>query len=283
LTNAVFRPTDFYRSTSGAFHGQWRAKGRLKDALFDAMLALEWKRLRNVMRTAPPRRVLISGVEIPERKEQLLKVFERMSDSRHQVVTKAVPCLAGKGKFQNLNAGLNGEDLEPFDWMVLVDDDVEFPDDFLDKFLYLSEAADLHICMPAHRFRSYQTFELTARHWGGLVRVTQYVESGPITAFRRSMFRHILPFPELKWAWGTNIGWGESARKMGYRIGIVDGTPIRHLRPVGGSYDVRLATEEAEAFLAAEGIARPRTEILSTVETLSGADIRAQMRDKHAA
>ena len=282
MTNKDSRPTDFYRSTSGAFHGQWRAKGRLKDALFDAMLALEWQRLGRALQTVPAGKVLISGVEIADRKEQLHTVFERMSNSRHQVTSRAVPCLQGKGKFQNLNAGLRDLNLDHFDWMVLVDDDVEFPAGFLDKFLYLSEAADLHICMPAHRFRSYQTFRLTARHWG-MARITQYVESGPITAFRRTMFPHIFPFPELKWAWGTNIGWGESARKMGYCIGIVDGTPIRHLRPVGGSYDVRLATEEAEAFLAAEGIARPRREILSTVKTLSGADIRAQMRGKHAA
>jgi hypothetical protein len=283
LTNEVSRPTDFYRSDSGAFHGQWRAKGRLKDALFDARLALEWRRLGRTMQTFPARTVLISGVEIPERKNELLAVFERMSSSRHHVTTRAVPCAPGKGKFQNLNEGLRGLDLEQFDWMVLVDDDVELPNDFLDKFLYLSEAADLHICMPAHRFRSNQTFQLTARHWGGMVRITQYVESGPITAFRRSMYRHILPFPELKWAWGTNIGWGESALKMGYRIGIVDGTPIRHVRPVGKSYDVRLATEEAEAFLAAEGIVRPRREILSTVKTLSGADILTEMRGRHAA
>jgi len=283
LKNKASRPTDFYRSTSGAFHGQWRAKGRLKDALFDAKLALEWKRLRRVVRTVPVRRVLISGVAIPERTEQLHSVFDRMSNSQHHVTTKAVPCLQGKGKFQNLNAGLRDLDLDHFDWMVLVDDDVEFPDGFLDKFLYLSEVANLHICMPAHRFRSYQTFRLTARHWGGMVRITQYVESGPITAFSRTMFPHIFPFPELKWAWGTNIGWGESARRMGYCIGIVDGTPIQHLRPVGGSYDVRLATEEAEAFLAAEGIARSRQEILSTVKTLSGADIRAQMRARRAA
>lgn len=247
------------------------------------MLALEWRRLRDAMQTAPSRRVLISGVEIPERKDQLLAVFERMSNSRHDVTTRAVPLLLEKGKFQNVNAQLRYLNLDSFDWMVLVDDDVELPDNFLDRFLYLSEAADLHICMPAHRFRSYQTFRLTARHWGGMVRITRYVESGPITAFRRSMFPHIFPFPELKWAWGTNIGWSESARKLDYRIGIVDGTPIRHLRPVGGSYDIRLATEEAEAFLAAEGIARPRHEILSTVKTMSGAEIRAKMRDRHAA
>jgi hypothetical protein len=55
------------------------------------------------------------------------------------------------------------------------------------------------------------------------------------------------------------------------------------VRPVGRSYDVRLATEEAEAFLAAEGIIRPRREILSTVKTLSGADILTEMHGRHAA
>lgn len=276
-------PTDFFRSTSGAYHGEWRMKGRLKDALFDARLALEWRGLSRSLQTMPARKVLIAGVEIPDRREQLQSVFEQMSNSRHHVVAKALPLVEGKGKFQNVNAGLWGLDLEQFDWVVLIDDDIEVPPDFLDRFLYLSEASDLQICMPAHRFRSNQTFRLTGRHWGCLVRLTHFVESGPITAFRRPLFRHIFPFPELKWAWGTDIGWSELARDMGYRIGIVDGTPIRHVRPVGSAYNVSLATAEAEAFLADEGIARPRSEILSTLKVLSGSDIRSEMHGTRAA
>ena len=275
--------TDFYRSVSGAFHGQWRAKGRLKDALFDARVALEWRRLSGAITTIPSRSVLIAGVEVPERSADLHSVFRQMSQSRHHVITKALPLVRGKGKFQNINTGLRDLNLQQFDWIVLVDDDVELPADFLDKFLYLSEATDLHICMPAHRFRSNQTFRLTARHWRGMVRITHFVESGPITAFRRSMFEHTFPFPELTWAWGTDIAWSELALEMGLRIGIVDGTPIRHVRPVGNSYNITHATEEAEAFLAAKRIDRPRRDILFTVQTLSGANVLAEARNRIAA
>ena len=225
------------------------------------------------VKSSPARRVLIAGVEVDARKDSLHEVLSKLSESRHSVTAKPVPCHEGKGKFQNINAGLLDLDLEQFDWIILVDDDVECPEYFLDRFLYLAEAADLNICMPAHKFRSNQTFQLTVRHWASMVRTTHFVESGPITAFKRPIFRHIFPFPELKWAWGTDIDWSESARRLGYRIGVIDGTSIRHLRPVGGSYQIQFAIEEAERFLAARGITRRRKDILTTVQTLTSSGI----------
>ncbi|HEY1987103.1 MAG TPA: hypothetical protein VGG85_16935 [Terracidiphilus sp.] len=272
--------TDFFRSETGHFHGQWRLKGRIKDILFDARLRWEWMGLLagGRMNEAPARNILIAAVEVPSRKADLKQVMQKLSRTRHKVTTIYAPCSTGKGKFQNINDGLRDVDLSPFDWMILVDDDIAFDEGFLDRFIYLAEATSLQVCMPAHKFRSNQTFNLTVRHWASLVRFTCFVESGPVTAFRKPMFPHVFPFPELKWAWGTDIAWSETARELGLSIGIVDGTPVRHLRPVGGSYDVRLATDEAEAFLAARNISRSRDDILQTVKTMSGADVLSAAR-----
>jgi hypothetical protein len=273
--------TDFFQSQTGHFHGQWRAKGRIKDLVFDARLAWDWVALGAAGRRedVPVRNILLAGVEVPSRQRDLQEVMRKLSNTRHNVTTICAPLLPGKGKFQNMNKGLGKVDLGAFEWLILVDDDITFPEDFLDKFIYLAEMTNLQICMPAHKFRSNQTFDLTVRHWASMVRLTHFVESGPLTAFRRPMFSYIFPFPELKWAWGTDIAWSETARNLGFSLGIVDGTPIRHLRPVGGSYDVRLATDEAETFLAQRNITRSRDDILKTVKSISGAKVRLSGRD----
>lgn len=264
--------TDFFRSDSGHFHGQWRAKGRVKDILYDARLAVDWSYLQasGRMKHLPARRILVVGVEIPARRQDLIEVIAKLSRTRHIVTGLSVPCGEGLGKFQNLNRGLRDIDLAAYDWVIVVDDDIAFGEGFLDRFIYLAEITDLRICMPAHMFRSNQTFRLTSRQWGSMVRLTNFVESGPLTAFRQPMFAQIFPFPELQWAWGTDIAWSEAARRLGLRIGVLDGTPIRHLRPVGGSYDIRLATDEAEAYLTGLEITRQREDILKTVKTISG-------------
>jgi hypothetical protein len=49
--------------------------------------------------------------------------------------------------------------------------------------------------------------------------------------------------------WGLDAHWGAVAAERGWRIGVVDATPVRHLRPVAGDYPRDAAVAEAEAFL----------------------------------
>ena len=66
------------------------------------------------------------------------------------------------------------------------------------------------------------------------------VEIGPLTAFHRSVAAELLPFPPLRMGWGLDAHWGGLAQERGWRLGVVDATPIRHeprdgerLRPRG--------------------------------------------------
>jgi hypothetical protein len=263
--------TDFFESNFGHTNGVWRAKGRLLDFAHSARLAVNpsYRGLRAKATSHPQRRILITAVEVPKRAQDLQDVVKRLSCSHHDITLKIAPLLAGRGKFQNINAALEGVNLEVYDWIIIVDDDIAFENGFLDKFICVAELAQLDICMPAHKFRSNQAFDLTTRKWNTLARVTHFVESGPLTAFRRVTYPHILPFPEIRWAWGTDIAWSEMARERGFRMGIVDATPLKHLRPVAGSYDANIAMDGAKAFLASKGINRKRHEILASVETIS--------------
>jgi hypothetical protein len=259
--------TDFFRSQFGNYADlpSWRHRrfGRGIDLIYDIGLFLNASYRELAKAEIKKQKILIIGVEVPARRDDLKQVLQTLAESSHDVTTRAAVMYDGGGKFHNINVALQTLDVSEYDWLIVVDDDVALPKHFLDRFLYLAEMADLKICMPAHRFHSYQSYAITQRQLSSLVRVTNYVESGPITAFRRDVFEYVLPFPGLRWAWGTDVAWTEYAKRHQFKIGIVDATAIGHLRPVAGSYKSKDAREEGEAFLLGIGADSTRREVLS--------------------
>jgi len=156
-----------------------------------------------------------------------------------------------RGKFENLNDLLACTPVAPYDWLLVLDDDVQLPRGFLDHFLFLSERFGLSLSQPAHRHRSHAAWDVTRRRATTVVRETAFVEIGPVFAFHRSVFEALLPFPELRAGWGLDLHWSAVALERGWRLGVVDATPIRHgLRRTASAYDRDAAIEEARAFLA---------------------------------
>ena len=263
---------DFLQSQYGVRRRGWRGRriGVLTDPLFDLRLTRNrsYRSLAHKAASMPPRRVHVAAVDVPARRADLDAVVAALADTRHQVTVSFAP-LGDRGKFENINLALRGVDLAQIDWLIVTDDDVAFPQHFLDRFLFACEAASLRIAQPAHCFRSHTAWEVTQRIWNSLVHITRFVECGPITAFHRSVFPHVLPFPETRWAWGVDVLWGEIARREGFQIGVVDATPIRHLRPVGKLYSQHSAVEEARQLLARHRIKRGSRAILETTAVLS--------------
>ena len=84
-----------------------------------------------------------------------------------------------------------------------------------------------------------------------MARTTRFVEIGPVVAFHRSLFTDLLPFPPLRMGWGLDSHWAGLAQERGWRLGVVDATPIRHeARETASQYDREAAVEELRAFLA---------------------------------
>ena len=71
-----------------------------------------------------------------------------------------------RGKFENLNALLRENPPNDADWLLVVDDDVALPADFLDAFVFLAERFRLQIAQPAHRQRSHAAWQVTRRRRG---------------------------------------------------------------------------------------------------------------------
>jgi GT2 family glycosyltransferase len=234
---------DFLSGRSGHVAGRRAAVRRALDVVLDAA----WR--RGPRPGAERRRVLVLGIERPGKlMEQAVAELRRS----HHDVTVATTGVGDRGKFQNLNALLaeHAGALAGADWLLVIDDDVELPSGFLDRFLAQAERAGLRLAQPAHRLGSHAAWPVTRRRPGSLVRTTSFVEIGPVTAFRRDTFATLLPFPDLRMGWGLDLHWAAVARERGWPIGVVDATPILHTQPVGVAYGMQAAEEEARAFLA---------------------------------
>jgi hypothetical protein len=159
------------------------------------------------------------------------------------------PPAEGAGKWANINAALAAAPIGDADWLVVVDDDVVLPRGFLDRFLALAERFQFELAQPAHAFASHAAWDVTRRRPGVLARRTRFVEIGPVTALTARAARELLPFPPLQMGWGLDARWSAIAAERGWAIGVIDATPVRHLKPVAASYPREAAIAEAEAFL----------------------------------
>jgi GT2 family glycosyltransferase len=244
---------DFLSGTSGTVGGIDAVGRAASDEAVNAWERLSGRRLRlaRAARSAPsPRRVLALGVVRPERAELADAIAAELARSRHRVELHTCPP-QGRGKFENLNRLLEEHPAREHDWLLVIDDDVELPRGFLDSFVFLCERFGLVLAQPAHRLHSHAAWPVTRRRPGSVVRETSFVEIGPVTAFARSAFGVLLPFPELRMGWGLDVHWAAVAREHGWRCGVVDAVSIRHIAaPAAAGYPRREAVEEARAFLA---------------------------------
>jgi Glycosyl transferase family 2 len=259
---------DFLSGASGTVGGLDGLARRLRDELAGAGELLSGRRLRLGLaaRHAPPlRRVLVLGVVRPENARLASSIRAELLSSRHDVRmhTRAA---GAAGKFENLNRLLAEHNVEDHDWLLVVDDDIELPAGFLDRFLFLCERFSLTLAQPAHRLDSHAAWEVTRRRGGSVVRETRFVEIGPVTAFARRSFDVLLPFPDLRMGWGLDVHWAALARERGWRCGVTDAVGIRHRQaPAGSAYAREAAIAEASSFLAA----RPHLSAAEAQRTLA--------------
>jgi hypothetical protein len=193
--------------------------------------------------------VLVVGVVRTDVPNRMAQARAELLRSRHEVVVD-VATAGTLGKFENLDALLARHDVAAFDWVLMVDDDVDLPRGFLDVLLACAEAGGLQLAQPAHRRHSHAAWDVTRRRRGADWRETTFVEIGPVTAFGRAAAAELLPFPPVRMGWGLDVHWSAVAQQRGWAIGVVDATPIGHtLRPAAEGYPREAAAAEARRFL----------------------------------
>ena len=259
---------DFLSGESGTVGGLDARVRTLRDEALDLRELIDGSRLRLALaaRTEPPRRrVLVIGVQRPEHRRLAAQAQAELARSRHDVELRlAHP--GGLGKFENLNAVLAAHPATGHDWLLLLDDDVELPRGFLDRFLFLCERFGLALAQPAHRLNSHAAWPQTRRQAGSVVRETRFVEIGPVTAFARATFDTLLPFPDVRMGWGLDAHWGALAALNGWRCGVTDAVAIAHrAAPAASAYSREAALSEAREFLAS----RPYVKAADAKRTLT--------------
>jgi GT2 family glycosyltransferase len=239
----------FLSGHSGTLSRRTALTGAARDAVAGALTLPARPALARAARQGAPRRVLVLGVARPERARTVAAERRELARSRHSLEVHLELPRPGLGKWHNLNAALAAHPAAGFDWLLLLDDDVRLPRGFLDTFLLCAERFGFTLAQPAHAFASHAAWDVTRRRPGVLARRTRFVEIGPVTAVHRDAFPVLLPFPDLRMGWGLDAHWGALAQEHGWTIGVVDATPIRHLRPVAAGYGHAEAVAEAAAFL----------------------------------
>ena len=240
---------DFLAPGSGEVAGKRAALMAAADRLLDLDAVARRRRIRRAGGQTR-RRVLVLTLwrqDVPTLVEEIRAEAGR---SGHEVEVASAPAGTG-GKFENLNALIGSRDPGSYDWIVVIDDDVELPRGFLDDFLGAADRTGLEIAQPAHRLRSHAAWPVTRRRPGSTARRTTFVEIGPVTAFGPEAATTLLPFPNLRMGWGLDAHWAAVARERGWAIGVVDATPVGHsLRPAAEGYPREAAVAEGREFLA---------------------------------
>lgn len=242
---------DFLSGESGTVGGKRDALRQAEDWALDLLALPARLALWGASRRAPPRRrVLVMSVVRAERSRMYEAAVKELRRSRHDLTIVAREP-GSHGRFENFNLLLSEQTVKLYDWLLLLDDDVELPRGFLDGLLNQAERHELRLVQPAHRLRSHAGWRVTRRRAFSAVRETAFVEIGPATALASETFGELVPFPALRMGWGLDAHWSAVARRRGWRIGVVDVLTIAHrAAPAAAGYSRAEAVAEARAFLA---------------------------------
>ncbi|MEX0992877.1 MAG: hypothetical protein WDZ37_02670 [Solirubrobacterales bacterium] len=258
---------DVLSGESGVVEGRRQLLRARSADLLDAVAAwsrLVPPRLARAARTGQSRSVHVAGVYGDASAATMEAAMRELGRGHHDLTFalgatgEAAPDLSTAtaltsldgGKFENLNALLRDRPRQDSDWLLIIDDDVELPHGFLDRFLFLADRFGFQLAQPALTRASHAAWNVMRRERGTVARLTRMVEIGPLTALHRSVVGELLPFPDVKMGWGLDSWWGALALERGWRLGVVDAAAVRHeLRATAASYDRREAELEAAALL----------------------------------
>ncbi|CAO4136697.1 hypothetical protein [Methylorubrum extorquens] len=136
-----------------------------------------------------------------------------------------------------------------YDYIWLPDDDIFAGQDTISAFFRTARSLQFQLCAPALHESSHYAHYITMRNHSFFARRVGFVEI-MVPCFSRAALDLLLPTLELSttgWGWGLDSLW---PKRLGYKdVGIIDGVPVLHTRPVGQFRDAGLAqrvNEEAD-------------------------------------
>jgi hypothetical protein len=214
-------------------------------------------------------RVLIVGVYLIDKPSYIVEITSEFSGSLNVHVEQRwvalgqgdIPAVLrpitvshstkGEDKFVLINKVLqNG--YKGFDYIVICDDDIVLPLNFLPSFLCSVERYGFALSQPARSHDSFIDHHFVEQLDGLSARQTRFVEIGPLFCVRRDAFDVLLPFDEsAKMGWGLDFIWPVLIENAHLTAGIVDATSVKHsLRPPVSHYSYHETAEAMRTYLA---------------------------------
>jgi GT2 family glycosyltransferase/glycosyltransferase involved in cell wall biosynthesis len=169
-----------------------------------------------------------------------------VADVTARVARKPTP------KFELLNAILADENLDDYDYVLVMDDDVVVPNGFIDALLTLQRDLGFALAQPARTSNSYIDHPIVEQQRGALARQTHFVEIGPVFSVHRTAYDLVFPFDLTSpMGWGYENVWAYEAEHLGLKLGILDAVPVDHsLRKPVAYYSWHDANGQRDRFLA---------------------------------
>lgn len=166
--------------------------------------------------------------------------------------------------------------VERYDAFWLPDDDISASPAVIDRMFALFHGLDLALAQPALTRDSYYSWDFLLQRPGCVLRHSRFVEV-MVPIFGREALAACLPsFAESRSGWGLDWLWPRlCAPDRPERIAILDATPVRHTRPLGGelyrnnpALDPRLDEQRllAKYGLQAERVTGKYRAVTSTVQ-----------------
>ena len=166
-------------------------------------------------------------------------------------------------KWSGLRELLNSWDgWRDYDQIWMPDDDIAADAETITTMFDVAEAVGLDLFAPALERSSYYAHFITMENpsfygrWVGFVEIM-------VPGFSRGALEKLLPtldLTETGWGWGLDSLW---PKLLDYKnVGIIDGTPVVHTRPVGQMRDPELGrrvVEESDRILASNACRQMHT------------------------
>jgi|WetSurMetagenome_2_1015567.scaffolds.fasta_scaffold31251_2 hypothetical protein len=246
-------------------------KNRLQDFL-SKPLVLDLKvATRFLKKNDKSLRVLVLGVYLANQLNAVDHIVHGFSSSSICQVTQSWAALFGPAptdevakvtshysdvpvpKFELMNRMIEACPLSDFDYLVVADDDIIVPENFLDAFISIQRHCDFALAQPARTEHSYIDHPIVRRQRGVIARQTRFVEIGPVFSIHQSLFSTFLPFDlSCPMGWGYENVWARYLKEHQLKQGIVDATMVDHsLRKPVSNYSWQKTDWERNQYLAA--------------------------------
>lgn len=214
------------------------------------------------------KKVLVLGVYLADRENLALHLMREFEKTNNFIVSQRWIAIGGEfsathnkytikritraPKFRVLNDLISKEDLNYFDYILISDDDIYVPRNFLDGFLGFQQKLGFALAQPARTRFSYADHKFTLRNFFLIARETDFVEIGPIFCVAKVAYDLIFPFDmDSPMGWGYDFIWPELFKNNNLKIGIIDRVAVAHvIRPQADAYSRETELSKMYKFLA---------------------------------